>query len=184
MFDDDHLVHAYDPNTAPNAHKLACVFLVMAIGVMFDLQRQPCKSRDLAKGIRSRAVHPRGERLFLLGRACLSAVGFEHSSPATVQALHLCGTYILNDKRESAAEASLMADGNGAEIFWPMLGAAVKTAQSVSVPYTSARFPANDQLGLHRDGTAFGLSEYEIVERRQVWWEVVVSLMVPATDPS
>jgi hypothetical protein len=31
------------------------------------------------------------------------------------------------------------------------------------------------QLGLHRDGTAFGLSEYEIAERRQVWWEVVVS---------
>jgi hypothetical protein len=103
MFDDDHLVHAYDPNTAPNAHKLACVFLVMAIGVMFDLQRQPCKSRDLAEGKCSCAVHPRGERLFLLGRACLSAVGFEHSSPATVQALHLCGTYILNDKRESAA---------------------------------------------------------------------------------
>jgi hypothetical protein len=34
---------------------------------------------------------------------------------------------------------------------------------------------ADMQLGLHRDGTAFGLSEYEIVERRQVWWEVVVS---------
>jgi hypothetical protein len=34
---------------------------------------------------------------------------------------------------------------------------------------------ADVQLGLHRDGTAFGLSEYEIVERRQVWWEVVVS---------
>lgn len=31
------------------------------------------------------------------------------------------------------------------------------------------------QLGLHRDGTGFGLSEYEIAERRQVWWEVVVS---------
>jgi hypothetical protein len=30
------------------------------------------------------------------------------------------------------------------------------------------------QLGLHRDGTGFGLSEYEIAERRQVWWEVVV----------
>jgi len=26
----------------------------------------------------------------------------------------------------------LTVDGNGAEIFWPMLGAAVKTAQSVS----------------------------------------------------
>jgi len=42
MFDDDHLLHAYDNTSAPNAHKLACVFLVMAIGVMFDLQRPPC----------------------------------------------------------------------------------------------------------------------------------------------
>lgn len=44
MFDDDHLVLAYDINTPPNAHKLACVFLVMALGVMFDLNRQPCRS--------------------------------------------------------------------------------------------------------------------------------------------
>ena len=55
-----------------------------------------------------------------------------------------------------------------------MLGAAVKTAQSVSPVPTSN---ADVQLGLHRDGTAFGLSEYEIVERRQVWWEVVVSYL-------
>jgi hypothetical protein len=43
MFDTDHLMVAYDVHTPPNAHKLACVFLVMAIGVMFDLHRQPCK---------------------------------------------------------------------------------------------------------------------------------------------
>jgi hypothetical protein len=97
MFDDDHLLHAYDTTSAPNAHKLACVFLVMAIGVMFDLQRQPCTSIRTSVLI---VVDPRGERLFLLGRACLSAVGFEHSSPATVQALLLCGTFILNDKRK------------------------------------------------------------------------------------
>jgi hypothetical protein len=97
MFDDDHLVLAYDIHTPPNAHKLACVFLVMALGVMFDLNRQPCESTLVVQA--KQAVDPRGERLFLLGRACLSAVGFEHSSPATVQALHLCGTYILNDKR-------------------------------------------------------------------------------------
>lgn len=100
MFDDDHLVHAYDTTSAPNAHKLACVFLVMAIGVMFDLQRPPCTSLLCSQ---LTIVDPRGERLFLLGRACLSAVGFEHSSPATVQALLLCGTFILNDKRESIA---------------------------------------------------------------------------------
>nr|XP_019004911.1 transcriptional regulatory protein [Kwoniella mangroviensis CBS 8507]OCF68372.1 transcriptional regulatory protein [Kwoniella mangroviensis CBS 8507] len=133
MFENDHIMNAYDTEAQPNPHKLACVFLVMAIGAMFDLNRPP--------------FHPRGEQLFRLGRSCISIVGLEHASPATVQALHLMGTFILNDKR-----------GNGGEVFWPILGTAVKVAQS---------------LGLHRDGSHFGLSPYEIEERRQVWWEVV-----------
>ena len=37
----------------------------------------------------------------MLGKSCIDAVGLDHASPATVQALHLLGTYILNDKRES-----------------------------------------------------------------------------------
>ena len=43
MFDSDHLLNAYDTEAPANAHKLACVFLVMAIGVMFDLSRPPCE---------------------------------------------------------------------------------------------------------------------------------------------
>jgi hypothetical protein len=42
MFDGDHLLNAYDSETPINAHKIACVFFVMAIGVMFDLNRDPC----------------------------------------------------------------------------------------------------------------------------------------------
>lgn len=141
MFESDHLTQAYDMESTPSAHKLACVFLVMAVGVMFDLHRPPCQSTPLHRSCQCPAdivVDPQGERLFLLGRACLSAVGLEHSSPATVQALHLCGTYILNDKRMSIPairydgnEGADNIDGNGAEIFWPMLGTAVKIAQSV-----------------------------------------------------
>ncbi|WVN87270.1 uncharacterized protein L203_102447 [Cryptococcus depauperatus CBS 7841] len=133
MFENDHVLSAYDTESSPNAHKLACVFFVMALGAMYDLNRPP--------------FHPRGEQLFLLGRACISTVGIEQASPATVQAIHLMGTYILNDKR-----------GNGGEVFWPILGTAVKIAQS---------------LGLHRDGSHYGLSQYEIEERRIVWWEIV-----------
>ncbi|WVQ75829.1 hypothetical protein IAR50_005462 [Cryptococcus sp. DSM 104548] len=134
MFENDHILNAYDTASPVNAHKLACVFLVMALGVMYDLHRPP--------------FDPRGEQLFSLGRACISTVGIEHASPATVQALHLMGTYILNDKR-----------GNGGEVFWPILGTAVNVAQA---------------LGLHRDGSNYGgLSQYEIEERRQTWWEVV-----------
>lgn len=43
MFDSDHLMNAYDTESPANAHKLACVFFIMAIGVMFDLNRQPCE---------------------------------------------------------------------------------------------------------------------------------------------
>ncbi|KAL1413451.1 hypothetical protein Q8F55_001218 [Vanrija albida] len=132
-FSNDHWFHAYERSHKAHPHKLACVFLMMAVGSMMDLRAQPW--------------HPRSERLFLLGRACLSLVGLEHASPATVQALHLMGTYILNDRL-----------GNGAEVFWPILGTALKVTQS---------------LGLHRDGTHFGLSPYEVDERRQVFWEIV-----------
>ncbi|WVQ98275.1 hypothetical protein IAU59_005398 [Kwoniella sp. CBS 9459] len=133
MFENDHILNAYDTQAPANPHKLACVFLVMGIGAMFDLNRLP--------------FHPRGDQLFRIGQACISSTGIEHASPATIQALHLMGTFILNDKR-----------GNGAEAFWPILGTAVKIAQS---------------LGLHRDGSHYGLSRYEIEERRQVWWELV-----------
>ena len=43
VFERDHLPHAYDRTTTPNAHKLACVFLLMSLGAMFDLNRQPCE---------------------------------------------------------------------------------------------------------------------------------------------
>lgn len=36
----------------------------------------------------------------MLGRECISVAGIEQASPATVQAMHLMGTYILNDKRK------------------------------------------------------------------------------------
>jgi hypothetical protein len=42
IFDNDYLLNAYDSETVPNPHKLACIFLIMALGVMFDLNRMPC----------------------------------------------------------------------------------------------------------------------------------------------
>lgn len=43
MFDGDHLLNAYDEQSPANAHKVACVFLLMAVGAMFDLHRGPCE---------------------------------------------------------------------------------------------------------------------------------------------
>lgn len=135
MFEADHFPNAYSLSheVRPHAHKVACVFLMMALGAMFNLRGRPWD--------------PRAQELFHRGRACLGLIGLEHASPATVQALHLMGTFILNDRM-----------GNGADVFWPILGVATRVAQS---------------LGLHRDGASFGLSPYEIEERRQVYWEIL-----------
>lgn len=107
MFERDYIANAYDMSARPHPHKLACVYFALAIGVMFDLTRE--------------AWDERGAQFFFCGRACLGLVGLEHASPATVLALHLMGTYIMNDKL-----------GNSADVFWPILGAATKVAQSVS----------------------------------------------------
>ena len=58
-------------------------------------------------GLKEVIDDPRGETLFHLGRACITAVGLEHASPATVQALLMCGTYFLNDKREHVSELGM-----------------------------------------------------------------------------
>lgn len=45
MFENDYLPNVYQSVEIPNAHKLAVVYLVMAMGVMFDLEkRAPRKS--------------------------------------------------------------------------------------------------------------------------------------------
>lgn len=89
----------------------------------------------------------RATELFDAGQACLHIAKKQQPSFALVQALHLSATYILNSQDPAAAETT-----------WPVLGQALKLAQS---------------LGLHRDGERFGLSEAEVGDKRQVWWELV-----------
>jgi hypothetical protein len=110
----------------------------MSLGVMFDLARPP--------------FHPRARELFIAGKDCLDCTGASEgrdrkASLATVQALVLLGTYVLNDN-----------NGSGAESYWPLLGNAVKIAQAV---------------GLHRDGEVFGLDARDVDERRKVYWELI-----------
>lgn len=74
--------------------------------------------------------------------------GLYKASIPTVQTFLLLGHFLLNDRSV-----------NGSNIFWPILGAANATVTA---------------LGLHRDGTNFaGLSEFEVEERRQVFWELM-----------
>ncbi|WOO81902.1 putative transcriptional regulatory protein [Vanrija pseudolonga] len=111
---DAYLASAYDPDAATAPHALACVFLAMALGVLFDIARAP--------------FHPRGRELFLIAQDIL------HRSPskpsvALVQAQVLLGTYILNDN-----------DADGAERYWTILGSAIKSAQSVGLHRDGAAF--------------------------------------------
>jgi hypothetical protein len=106
MFERDHYENAYN-SPRPHAHKLACVFFMLALGYKFDLRKRPWD--------------PEARRHFLHGRFALSLVGLEHATPATVQAFHLMGTFVLNDGLD-----------NGAHIFWPILGTATRVAQGVS----------------------------------------------------
>lgn len=126
MFESDHLPNAYRA-PKPQAHKLACVFFMMAIGVLFDLTREPW--------------HSRAHHLFYCGRACLGLAGLESASPATVQAIHLMGTFIMNDKI-----------GNSADVFWPILGAAAKIALSVSCYKNRWLTSSSDCIVTEQDG--------------------------------
>lgn len=48
IFDNDYLPSVYSDRIPPNPHKLAVVYLVMALGVMFDLERrEPCECAGL-----------------------------------------------------------------------------------------------------------------------------------------
>lgn len=155
IFDQDYWPSVYS-TTPPSPHKLAVVYLVMALGVMFDLERrEPSESTAYISYVGCAptsfvpADDPLAAELFRLGCACLTANGgLSRPSVPTVQALNLIGNFMLNDR-----------SANGANAFWPILGLAQNTVTAI---------------GLHRDGTNFdGLSPYEIEERRKVFWEML-----------
>ena len=110
MFDADHLAKTYPDRITPDVYKLACVFLVMALGAKFDLNRPlgEIGGHHLRRDTNLDAAHPRARELFNLGKACLDIGGTTDLNPAAVQAMHLCGTYMLNDQG-SASSSQLHA---------------------------------------------------------------------------
>lgn len=86
---------------------------------------------------------------FQLTLATLSASRYlSHNTLCGVQTLQLCANYLLNthDLQE------------GGETLWPLLGQGIK--QLVS-------------MGLHRDGSKWGLEETELRRRRTVFYEFI-----------
>ena len=95
---------------------------------------------------------------------------------ATEQALARAG--FLNAQERTVLEAFVIflvcvrhQDDTG--FVWTLTGLAIRIAQS---------------LGLHRDGTQFGLTPFETEMRRRIWWQVIILDVRAAedhgTDPS
>ncbi|KAK4700144.1 hypothetical protein P7C70_g6107, partial [Phenoliferia sp. Uapishka_3] len=136
QFFDEYLPHAYTPYDEQGS-QLACVFLVLAVGLLFD--------RKAPATFNSQAHH-----YFLLSQACLAASRFLSSATiASAQALHLSGEYLFNSTHR--------VEENG-EKYFPLLGIAIR--QLVA-------------MGLHRDGTLWGLSGVELDRRRLLFYELM-----------
>lgn len=93
------------------------------------------------------ALHPDARKWHDAAETCLRSTDYLSSpSLAVVQAIHAMGTYIMNSRVD------------GAETFWPVLGTAMRLCQS---------------MGLHRDGSNWGLQSSELESRRRTFHEIL-----------
>ncbi|KAI7946657.1 hypothetical protein MJO29_011184 [Puccinia striiformis f. sp. tritici] len=93
------------------------------------------------------ALHPDARKWHDAAETCLRSTDYLASpSLATVQAIHTMGTYVMNSRAD------------GAETFWPVLGTAMRLCQS---------------MGLHRDGSNWGLQSSELESRRRTFHEIL-----------
>ncbi|GAA5893756.1 hypothetical protein JCM6882_003087 [Rhodosporidiobolus microsporus] len=125
---DDYLENAY--SLEPNGPKVACVCMVLALGVQFDPDVPPAASTIF-------------ERYFDLGQAALAVSRFL-SHIAVIQALHLTGNVLLN--RPKWRE-------NG-ENFFPLFGVAIKGAQTMGLHRDPSAWGL-DEAEVHRRRLAF-----------------------------
>ncbi|EFP91946.2 uncharacterized protein PGTG_18397 [Puccinia graminis f. sp. tritici CRL 75-36-700-3] len=93
------------------------------------------------------ALHPDARKWHDAAETCLRSTDYLASpSLAIVQAIHAMGTYVMNSRAD------------GAETFWPVLGTAMRLCQS---------------MGLHRDGSNWGLQSSELESRRRTFHEIL-----------
>ncbi|KAL8276309.1 hypothetical protein RQP46_011275 [Phenoliferia psychrophenolica] len=136
QFFEEYLANAYTPYN-PQGSQLACVFVVLALGLLFDRKAPSTYNAE-------------ANRYFVLSQAALAASRFLSSATiASAQALQISGEYLFNSTHR--------VEENG-EKFFPLLGIAIR--QLVA-------------MGLHRDGTLWGLSGVELDRRRLLFYELM-----------
>lgn len=145
--------------------------MVFALGSLYDLDQAPCTSVGLLLRtplllitLSNRSVNPQAARFHAIARACMAQK--PTASIFAIQTISLMGSYLLNGPDAT----------KGGQTLWPFFGLALKWAQSVRHSAFHLDGWMEDshfltQIGLHRDGSQWGLEPSEVEERRRVFWE-------------
>ncbi|BGP26263.1 hypothetical protein JCM10295v2_005208 [Rhodotorula toruloides] len=110
---DDYFPTAFssDPQGVNTGTKLACVFMTLSLGSIFDLSAPPIPS-------------PNAHRFYAAGQAALSASRFlSHPTLAGIQAIHLSVNILFSRPNVT----------DGGEMFWPIYGLAIRATQSMGL---------------------------------------------------
>ncbi|KAM0750926.1 hypothetical protein T439DRAFT_380761 [Meredithblackwellia eburnea MCA 4105] len=133
---EEYLPNAYQPQH-PQGPQLACVFVILALGIMFDRNQPPTPHSDAVQ-------------YFALSQSTLAASRFLSTATiATVQVIQLSGNYLFNSSPRL---------NNVGELFYPLVGIGMRQVVS---------------MGLHRDGSNWGLSGEELNRRRLLFYELI-----------
>ena len=124
-FDED-VENLYPPsqneNRQPEAHKLARFFMILSLGIYFDITK-PQNHQDCTK-------------YYTFSKSLLSASEFmTKCSIATAQTLHLMGSYLLNKNRISGGDA-----------YWPLLGIKMRIIQAMGLHRDGERWGFSQKL--------------------------------------
>ncbi|KAH9810851.1 fungal-specific transcription factor domain-containing protein [Melampsora americana] len=93
------------------------------------------------------ALNPEARQWHEACETCLMSTDFlTNPTLSAIQSLHMMGIYLLNTRIDAA------------ETFWPILGIAMRLCQS---------------MGLHRDGSNWGLESSELDQRRRTFHEIL-----------
>ncbi|KAM0747622.1 hypothetical protein T439DRAFT_292608, partial [Meredithblackwellia eburnea MCA 4105] len=123
-------------------HRLAALLAVLAIAELFSTPRVS----EAGPGSSARSIHYFNAASSLL---TVNPHNFLYQpSLGAVEALHTMVSFLF-----------CLGDREGAKAAWPLLGLALRTAQS---------------MGLHKDALRWGMDPSEVAERSRIWWETLV----------
>ncbi|KAF7375443.1 Zn(2)-C6 fungal-type domain-containing protein [Mycena sanguinolenta] len=141
-------------------HDLALLFMIFAAGALVQLPAPGCDEEDT----HMQKAAAEAEHLYQIARAALALQPvLEKSSLVTIQTLHVLNIYTtLASSSAAHARDNGEKDGNTSmEMTWDVTLAA----------------QLSQKIGLHRDGTRWGLSPRMVQRRRKLFWDLFTADM-------